>query len=166
MGNTLYHAGIDMDASGQTAPTYYAGKTQSTDSCSVSACDPHTLDYVAPPLQGAVAATGSMKAGQNTIYTIDVPLSAIGSPSSKSLLEEVTGYIFAAPVPGSAQDSKVQSDADEVPLELEGTKSFNFSASAKHGTFAGSMLPEVLLLPLLGLATAVRRRRVAAVRSS
>ena len=44
MGNTLYHAGVDMDASGQTPATFYAGKTQSTDSCSVSACDPHTLD--------------------------------------------------------------------------------------------------------------------------
>jgi hypothetical protein len=159
MGNTLYHAGVDMDASGQAPATFYAGKTQSTDSCSVSACDPHTLDYVAPPLQGAVAATGTVKAGQNTVYTIDVPLSAVGNPSSKSLLEEMAGYVFAAPVPGSVQDSKVQSDADEVPLELEGTKTFNFEASAEHGTFAGAVLPEVLLLPLLGLATAVRRRR-------
>ncbi|MDQ1698845.1 MAG: hypothetical protein QOG34_708 [Frankiaceae bacterium] len=160
MGNTLYHAGVDMDASGQTPATFYAGKTQSTDSCSVSACDPHTLDYIAPPLSGAVAATGSVKAGQNTIYTIDVPLSAIGNPSSKSLLEEVAGYVFASPVPGSSPDTKVQSDSDEVPLELEGTKSFNFeAAAAKHGTFAGAILPEVLLLPVLGLATLARRRR-------
>ena len=162
MGNTLYHAGVDMDASGQAPATFYAGKTQSTDSCSVSACDPHTLDYVAPPLQGAVAATGSVNAGQNTVYTINVPLSAIGNPTSHSLLEEVTGYVFAAPVPGSVQDSKAQSDADEVPLELEGTKSFNFEAAvAKKGTFAGAVLPELLLLPLLAVAGVVRRRRSA-----
>lgn len=160
MGNTLYHAGVDMDASGAPAPTFYAGKTASTDSCSVSACDPHTLDYIAPPLQGAVAATGTMQVGQNTIYTIHVPLSAIGNPSSKSLLEEAAGYVFAAPAPGSALDEKAQSDADEVPLELEGTKTFNFeAAAAKHGTFAGAVLPEVLLLPVLGLAALARRRR-------
>ena len=160
MGNTLYHAGVDMDASGAGQPSFYAGKTASTDSCSVSACDPHTLDYIAPPLQGAVAATGTMQAGQNTIYTIHVPLSAIGNPSSKSLLEEVEGYVFAAPGPGSTPDTKAQSDGDEVPLELEGTKSFNFeAAAAKHGTFAGVVLPEVLLLPLVGLAALARRRR-------
>lgn len=160
MGNTLYHAGVDMDASGQTPPSFYAGTTQSTDSCSVSACDPHTLDYVAPPLAGAVAATGSMKVGQNTVYTIDVPLSAIGNPTSHSLLEEMAGYVFAAPVAGNTPDTKVESDADEVPLELEGTKSFNFeAAAAKHGTFAGVILPELLLFPLAGLATLARRRR-------
>jgi hypothetical protein len=49
MGNTLYHAGVDVDAANAN-PSFYAGKTKSTDSCSVSACDPHTLDYVAPPL--------------------------------------------------------------------------------------------------------------------
>jgi len=134
MGNTLYHAGVDVDAAnGNTS--YYAGRTQSTDSCSVSACDPHTLDYVAPPLQGAVAATGTAQIGQNSVYTIDVPLSAIGNPNSHSLLEEVAAYVFAAPVPGSVQDSKAQSDADEVPLELEGTKTFNFQASVKGGRF-------------------------------
>src|SRR6185312_10816345 len=100
MGNTLYHAGVDVDAAGANT-TYYAGKTQSTDSCSVSACDPHTLDYVAPPLQGAVAATGTAQIGQNSVYIIDVPLSAIGNPNSHSLLEEVAAYVFAAPVPGS-----------------------------------------------------------------
>lgn len=125
MGKTLYHAGVDQDASGG-APTFYAGKTQSTDSCSVSACDPHTLDYVAPPLQGAVAAKGAVVTGQTTIYTIRVPLSAVGNPTSKSLLQQVEAYVFASALPGSVQDSKAQSDADEVPLELEGTRSFNY----------------------------------------
>jgi hypothetical protein len=125
MGNTLYHAGVDQDALGG-APTFYAGKTQSTDSCSVSACDPHTLDYVAPPLSGAAAATGKVKVGQNTTYTIHVPLAAVGNPSSHRLLEMVEAYVFASATPGSFQDSKPQTDADQVPLELEGTRSFNF----------------------------------------
>ena len=161
MGNTLYHAGVDEDAAGGNT-SYYAGKTQSTDSCSVSACDPHTLDYVAPPQQGAAAATGSVKASQNTIYTINVPLSAIGNPSAHSLLEEVTAYVFAAPLPGSELDTKAQSDADEVPLELEGTKSFNFEAAAvKGGTFRGELLPLTALLPFVAFGARLRRRRSA-----
>jgi hypothetical protein len=159
MGNTLYHAGVDVDA-GNAKPSFYAGKTASTDSCSVSACDPHTLDYVAPPLTGAADATGTIKVGQNTVYTIDVPLAAIGNPSAKSLLEEVTGFVFAAAVPGSVQDTKPQTDADQVPLEIEGTKSFNFeAAAAKRGVLAGALLPEVLLLPLAGTAAAAITRR-------
>jgi hypothetical protein len=125
MHNTLFHAGIDEDATGAMR-TFYAGKTQSTDSCSVSACDPHTLDYVAPPLSGATAATGTAKVGQNTVYTIHVPLSAIGNPSKHRVLEEVEAYVFASAFPGSEPDTKAQSDADELPLELEGTRSFNF----------------------------------------
>jgi len=163
MGNTLYHAGVDVDAGGGNT-SYYAGTTQSTDSCSVSACDPHTLDYVAPPLAGGVAATGSVRAGQDTTYTINVPLSAVGNPTAHSLLEEVEAYVFAAPVPGSVQDTKGQSDADEVPLELEGTKSFNFeAATAKHGVLKGGLLPLgglALLAPLAAVA-GVRRRRAA-----
>src|SRR5206468_12338451 len=107
MGNTLYHAGVDVNAlTGDTS--YYAGQTQATDSCSVSACDPHTLDYVAPPQPGGAAATGAAKVGQNTVYTIDVPLAAVGNPSARSRLEEVGAYVFAAPAPGSQQDTKPQ----------------------------------------------------------
>jgi hypothetical protein len=162
MGNVLYHAGVDEDAASANR-TFYAGRTQSTDSCSVSACDPHTLDYVAPPLQGGVAATGKAKIGQNSIYTIDVPLSAIGKPSKHRLLEEVTGYVFASSVPGSVQDSKIQSDTDEVPLELEGTRSFNYrdGASAVAAVRRGLLPAGLVLLPLAGVATWRRRRRSA-----
>ena len=161
MGKTLYHAGVDQDATGG-APTFYGGKTQSTDSCSVSACDPHTLDYVAPPLQGAVAAKGRVKVGQTTTYTIRVPLSGIGNPTKKSLLQQVQAYVFASATPGSFQDSKEQTDADQVPLELEGTKSFNFRGSVeKPGDVpTGMLIPGIALLPILAGATARRRRRL------
>jgi hypothetical protein len=162
MHNTLFHAGVDEDAAGSSR-SFYAGKTQSTDSCSVSACDPHTLDYVAPPVQGGVAATGTAKVGQNTVYTIHVPLSAIGNPSKSKVLEEVQAYVFASAFPGSSQDTKAQSDADELPLELEGTKSFNFSGDAHtNSTAAGMLLPGVMLLPLFTAAAAYRRRRTPA----
>ena len=163
MGNTLYHAGVDMDAAGANT-TYYAGTTQATDSCSVSACDPHVLDYVASPQPGGAAATGTTVAGQETTYTINVPLSAIGNPTAHSLLEEVSAYVFAAPAPGSEADTKAQADADEVPLELEGTKSFNFeAAAAKHGVLKGGLAPIgglVLLAPLAAIA-GIRRRKAA-----
>jgi hypothetical protein len=162
MGKKLYHAGVDQDAAGG-APTFYGGLTQSTDSCSVSACDPHTLDYVAPPLQGAVAAKGSVKAGQTTTYKIRVPLDGIGNPTNKSLLQQVEAYVFASATPGSFQDSKEQTDADQVPLELEGTKSFNFRGNVeKPGDVpAGMFVPGIALLPVLAGAAAYRRRRKA-----
>jgi hypothetical protein len=160
MGNTLYHAGIDQAANGG-APTFYAGKTQSTDSCSVSACDPHTLDYVAPPLAGSVSVAHRMKVGQSTIYKLRIPVSAIGNPSWHKQFESVAAYTFAAAVPGSVQDSKAQSDVDQVPLELDGTKSFNFRADIEHnsnpdsGVFGGF----AFALPLAALAPLTRRLR-------
>jgi hypothetical protein len=167
MGKKLYHAGVDEDAAG-TSRTFYAGKTQSTDSCSVSACDPHNLDYVAPPLSGAVSAPGRAKVGQNTIYKIRVPLDAIGNPKDHSLLQSVEAYVFAAPFPGSEQNSKEQTDLDEVPLELDGTKSFNFSPYIEHGTNPDNGMLSggfalALPLPLAGVLmtglTGRRRRR-------
>jgi hypothetical protein len=160
MGNTLYHAGIDEDAAG-TDTAFYAGKTQSTDSCSVSACDPHTLDYVAPPLANSVAVAHRVKVGQNTIYKLRIPVSAIGNPSWHKELESVAAYTFAAAFPGSVQDSKPQSDADQVPLELDGTKSFNFRADVEHNTNpdSGAFGGLVFALPLPALAALAARRR-------
>jgi hypothetical protein len=133
MGDVLYHAGVDQSALGN-APTFYAGRTTSTDSCSVSACDPHSLDYVAPPLGGAAAAAGTAKtSASGTTYTIDVPLTAIGKPTEKSLLEEVSAYVFAAPTPASLPNSKPQTDAEEVPLLIEGARAFNFAAASAPG---------------------------------
>ena len=50
MGNTLYYAAMQNTAANQ--PTFYAGKTQSVDLCSVSACFPHVLTYPEPDLGG------------------------------------------------------------------------------------------------------------------
>jgi hypothetical protein len=133
MGDVLYHAGVDQSALGN-APSFYGGTTTSTDSCSVSACDPHNLDYIAPPLSGAAAATGTVKSsGSGTTYTIDVPLSAIGNPTKKSLLEQITAFVFTAPTPASFPNTKLQTDADEVPLLIEGARAFNFVAASVPG---------------------------------
>src|SRR5207248_3308965 len=50
MGNTLYYAAMQNTAANQS--TFYAGKTQSVDLCSVSACFPHVLTYPEPSLGG------------------------------------------------------------------------------------------------------------------
>src|SRR5207247_451560 len=50
MGNTLYFAAMQDTAANQ--PTFYAGKTQSVDLCSVSACFPHVLTHPEPGLGG------------------------------------------------------------------------------------------------------------------
>src|SRR5213080_5264487 len=50
MGNTLYYAAMTNNAANQ--PIFYAGKTQSVDLCSVSACFPHVLTYPEPGLGG------------------------------------------------------------------------------------------------------------------
>src|SRR5438552_3566633 len=42
MGNTLYFAAMQTTGG---VPTFYAGRTQSVDLCSVSACFPHVLTY-------------------------------------------------------------------------------------------------------------------------
>ncbi len=126
MGNTLYYAAVEQDAAGMTTK-YYGGKTGSIDLCSVSACDPHYLTYYAPPA-GGTTATGaaSVPATGAATYTIKVPLSAIGNPTSSSLLEEVTGYTFVSTQSASVPITNAQADAENgIPIEIEGTEAFN-----------------------------------------
>jgi hypothetical protein len=66
-------------------------------------------------------------------------LSAVGNPTKKSLLESVSAYVFVSPTPGSFLNTKLQTDADEVPLEIEGARAFNFVAA----DVPGGILPPV-----------------------
>src|SRR5437879_3329427 len=58
MGNTIYFAA--MENTPLNNPTFFAGKAQSVDLCSVSACFPHVITYPEPGLCGATD-TGSIK---------------------------------------------------------------------------------------------------------
>src|SRR5437762_5269436 len=88
MGNTIYFAAMENTAANQ--PTFYAGKTQSVDLCSVSACFPHVLTYPEPGFRGGNAETGSVKCpaspspGSPCRITIHVSLNDVGSPTSTS----------------------------------------------------------------------------------
>jgi uncharacterized membrane protein YgcG len=139
-GNTLYHAGVWQTAAGGPL-TGYAGKTSSVDLCSVSLCKPNYLQYGAFPLPGTSAATATSTTGaQGTTYTLTVPLSAVGSPSASTLLEEVMGFVTVSAEPPTLPLDNASAFADEVPLEIEGTKTFNFRASAVStpGSTSGS----------------------------
>src|SRR2546426_9174095 len=114
MGNTIYYAAMENTPLNQ--PTFYAGKAQSVDLCSVSACFPHVITYPEPDLGGSTE-TGSIKcpsapsASNPCTLTINVNVADVGNPTSSSLLEEVGSYSFASAHPSSAT-TNAQADAD------------------------------------------------------
>jgi len=127
MGNDLYYAAAQETATGIGGTTFYAGKSGSIDLCSVSACDPHFLTYYSPPAGGtSVTGTANVPATGAPTYTITVPLSVVGSPTSSSVLESVTGYAFVQSQSSSVPITNAQADAElMIPVEIEGTEAFN-----------------------------------------
>jgi hypothetical protein len=127
MGNTLYYAGVE--ASAAQATHGYAGESGVVDLCSVSACSPHVVTYPAPPAGGTTVTATATGAGP-TVYDIAVPITAVGSPKANSVLEEVSAYSFVSATPVEVPITNPQAFVDLVPLEIDGTRSFNFSPSA------------------------------------
>lgn len=128
MGNTIYYAA--MSNTGANQPTFYAGKAQSVDLCSVSACDPHVITYPEPNFggsaeNGSIACPASPSAANPCTITIKVSTADVGAPTASSLLEEVGTYSLAtAHLQGTTTNA--QALADEVPLEIDGACCFNF----------------------------------------
>ena len=127
MGNTLFFAAMQTSA-GQS--NFYAGRTQSVDLCSVSACFPHVLTYPEPNLggtqeTGAVQCPATPSAKSPCTITVKVSAVDVGSPTAKSLLEEVSAYALATSHPEGAT-TNAQAQADNVPLEIDGACCFNF----------------------------------------
>src|SRR5438132_6898835 len=62
MGNTIYYAMMEATPVLAAAGKYqfYAGRAQSIDLCSVSACDPHVIVYPEAPSAGANTEAGSV----------------------------------------------------------------------------------------------------------
>jgi hypothetical protein len=164
LGNTLYHAGVEMSAvPAASAAVYWAGKTKSVDLCSVSGCKPNYLVYNMPPQPDTSVETGSISTdGGKTTYTITVPLADIGNPNPKDLYEEVMGFVTVSPVSYAKPQDNALDFADEVPLQIEGTKTFNFAADADPApdvpeAALTTLLPLVAVL-MLGVIYALRRR--------
>jgi hypothetical protein len=128
MGKAIYYAAMSNTAVNQ--PSFYAGKAQSVDLCSVSACDPHVITYPEPGLAGAaehgsIACPSSPSATNPCTLTIRVASADVGGPASSSLLEQVGNYSFAASHLQGATTNP-QAEADNVPLQIDGACCFNF----------------------------------------
>ena len=84
-------------------------------------------------MQGTGSADGNK-------YVIRLPLTAVGSPSSKSVLEEVMAFVTASPQAGVVPQNNGTDFLDIAPLQLEGTKTFNarFGAPANKQGPVGS----------------------------
>jgi hypothetical protein len=135
MGNTIYYAAMSNTAANR--PDFYAGKAQSVDLCSVSACFPHVITYPEPDLggneeSGSIQCPALPSASNPCTLTVSVAVGDIGNPTSASLLEEVGGYSFAASHPQGAT-TNAQAEADNVPLEIDGVCCYNFQASIHNG---------------------------------
>jgi hypothetical protein len=132
MGNTIYYAALTNTAANQ--PSFYAGKAQSVDLCSVSACFPHVLTYPETSLggsaeQGSISCPAAPSATNPCTATIQVNVADVGSPTATSVLEEIGGYAFGSAHPQGAT-TNAQALADDVPLEIDGACCFNFQAKA------------------------------------
>ena len=135
LGNTVYYAAMENNAANQ--PIFYAGKMQTIDLCSVSACFPHVLTYPEPgagPTFTGTTEPGTISCpgdGPCTL-TIEVKTADIGSPKATDRLEEVGGYALAATLQESAENNAT-AQADTAPLEIDGVCCYNFQASVQNG---------------------------------
>jgi hypothetical protein len=125
LGDVLYHAGVEEDAATST-PTFYAGETKSVDLCSVSGCKPNYLTYDAFPSPNAEQIDGSVTGQGLKTYTLKVPLSVMNNPKKGRLLEEVMAFVTVSPRSASVPLDNASAFADEVPLQIEGTRTFNY----------------------------------------
>jgi hypothetical protein len=128
LGNTIYYAAMSQTPGG--SPSFYAGRAQSVDLCSVSACFPHVLIYPEPTAgglsePGAVTCPDSPSATSPCSVTIHVNVADVGGTG---LLEEIGTYALAtAHLQGATTNA--QALADDVPLEIDGACCYNFRPS-------------------------------------
>ena len=104
----------------------------------MSGCKPNYLVYNAFPNLGIAQGTGSADGGT---ISIKVPTSALGNPTSASLLEEAMAFVTASPQSGVVPQNNGTDFADIAPLQLEGTKTVN----VRFG--AASAVPPTVVQP-------------------
>jgi hypothetical protein len=148
--DVIYYAAMESNvatapASGVNPPIFYAGKAQSIDLCSVSACFPHVITYPEPPPtatspaaftglpeSGSVNCPALPSADNPCTLAITVNTADVGSPTANSQLEEVGGYALAA-TPQEGAENNASAESDTVPLEIDGVCCYNFKASVANG---------------------------------
>ena len=164
MGNTIYYALAETTPGSPGLFQFYAGKAQSVDLCSVSACDPHVLTYPEAPAPGANSETGSVTCAATPspkspcTITINVKATDVGGATQSSLLEEVGSYSFASAHPQGAV-TNTMAEADQLPLEIDGVCCFSFGSTSTSGTTAASAGPALLGVGVVFVVAGVLRRR-------
>ena len=136
LGNTIYFAAMENTAANQ--PIFYAGRAQSLDLCSVSACFPHVLTYPEPGFggvaeQGTINCPAAPSSSNPCSVTIAVRVADVGMASATaatSLLEEVGSYALASTIQEGAE-TNTTAESDTVPLEIDGVCCFNFKAAKR-----------------------------------
>ncbi len=128
VGDVLYHAGVEQAAGGGPL-TAFAGPTKSVDLCSVSGCKPNYLDYRNDPTlpQATVKTSGTGP----TTYAITVPKGAIGNPKNTALFESVMAFTALAPRSATVPLDNPSAEADEVNVQIEGTRTYNYRRGAR-----------------------------------
>ena len=122
MNDTIYYAAAEQSALGGPLD-WYAGAAQSVDLCSVSGCKPNYLVYPAPPAGGTTVGGTATGAGPVT-YDIAVPAAVVGGAGVT--LEEVAAFTTVSASSAAIPLTNAQAFSDIVPLEIEGTRTFNF----------------------------------------
>jgi len=138
LGNTLYYAAMENTPANH--PSFYSGKVQSLDLCSVSACFPHVLTYPEPGFggtteTGTIVCPAAPSVSNPCNVTISVGVGHIGmtqTTASTSLLEEVGTYALASSIL-EGSETNATAESDTVPLEIDGVCCFNFQASIQNG---------------------------------
>jgi hypothetical protein len=116
--NPIYYAAVEALPGGVTQA--FAGTATSIDLCSVSACDPHVVDYGGPG-NGGTAVTAVRKQASNFDYwEITVPRTLVGDPADGSFLESFGAYSFARKQSASVQIPNPDAEAGVTPVQVDG----------------------------------------------
>jgi hypothetical protein len=123
----VYYVAAEVDSSGNV--TYFAGTAISYELCSVSGCEPHIMDYPAPPY-GGTAVTGKVTfiqpdRGQGNWFIIRVPRSLIGSPADGTTLDSLGAYTYARNRSASIPITNVEAQTGVVPISIDGVCCIN-----------------------------------------
>ncbi len=116
--NPIYYAAVEALPGGVTQA--FAGTATSIDLCSVSACDPHVVDYGGPG-NGGTAVSATLKHGPGFDYwEIVVPRTLVGNPADGSLLESLSAFTFARKQSASIQIPNADAEAGITPVQVDG----------------------------------------------
>ena len=139
LGNTIFYAAMENTAANE--PIFYAGKAQSIDLCSVSACFPHVITYPEPGFggtaePGTIVCPATPSVASPCTLNIAVPVADVGmapKTAARSLLEEIGSYALGATIQEGAE-TNATAESDTVPLEVDGVCCFNFKAAVHNGS--------------------------------